>query len=205
MSHLSESELVDLLEGRGSRADQAHVGECESCRQGLEEWRQLLEDLRAVGSSQLERDELHRLRSLFRARGPVTSGCREWIARLMPSAEGPALAVRGGGAAPVELSAGPFHVAVQVRAMTQASGYTVHGQVFADPDSMEPCDEMSDGEPDLQGEVIMSAEQGAAGAMCTGEIDDLGEFSVRVPGAGRYRATLHLPLSRIVIEGLEIE
>ena len=189
VNHLLEDALLELLSGRGSAEQRQHLASCPRCRDELAAWQTLLDDLHAARDTTLAPAELHQLNALFRAFGPARRGCKEWIARLLQRPEQPALQVRGGTPVPMEHQAGPFHVAMQVRRSPTPANRTLIGQVFSD-----------EGE-EVEGEVVLSSD---SGVLSLAEIDDLGEFSIPVPAGGQYRATLLLPLSRIVIESLDI-
>lgn len=139
---------------------------------------------------EVEDHERHKLITLFRHRGPSTTGVREWLGRLIssPAAEAPALRAPG-GADVVEVEAGPYTVILEARPVGSGALVDVHGQVFGD----EPAGDGST--------VVLS--QGAA--VLSGPVDAFGEFDVRRLPAGSYRATWHLGDARIVVEDLRLE
>lgn len=184
--HLDDDRLINLLRDDADDADgHRHVAGCASCRTALELWRHRLEGLRALTAESVDDRELHRLRTLFRHRGPqseATAG--RWLARLVRSSVEPVPAFRGAAEARLlELEGGPLRVVLQL------AGSTLHGQVTSDADDVGA------------GTLVLSADDGTG---YTTELDDLGEFHLERLRPGRYHASWWTSAGRLETSDLEI-
>jgi len=187
VTHIHDDSILEILRGGGSDAQRDHMHQCAQCTRRLDQWQEIVTDLREVEAVPLDDAERHWLQALFRARGPVSQDCGEWVARLLRATATADAAIRGAAAGLSEHEAGPYQLTLNVR--TEGARYSVHGQVLADDDR------------DLIGEAILSDD---IGQVLPAPIDSFGEFSHQDLAPGRYRATLHLSDSRIVVEDLVV-
>jgi hypothetical protein len=149
----------------------------------------LFAGLRELEANALEPGELHLLRALFRARGPLPVGRSQLVARLLRTSPLTPVAVRAHALpALAELEAGPYHLTVEVSAMATGA-HRLYGQL------------LRDGEPAGPGEVVLTDLDG--NTACA-PLDDLGEFEVGRLAPGSYRAVLDVAYERIVVEPLAV-
>ena len=149
----------------------------------------LLAGLRELEANALEPGELHVLRALFRACGPLPEGRSQLVARLLRTVPLRPVAVRGQALPTMaELEAGPYHLTVEVSGGA-AGAHSMYGQL------------LRDGEPAGPGEIVLPDLDGRTSCAV---LDDLGEFELARLAPGSYRAVLDLARERIVVEPLAV-
>ena len=177
MDHMSEAQIIELLDGEIPAEAEAHLAVCESCRSCYQGWVDRIEALAEMNQASLDDTELHRLAVLYRQLGPGADRRPNWIARLVRSSRTAPAAVRGLASGEVmEYSAGDVGVMLRVGARSAARPTAdVVGQIETEDESVA-----------LGGTFWLSREGGAD--RCS-DVDEFGEFRLRGVKPGAYVGT----------------
>ena len=95
MDHLTEAQIIDLIEGEGPSEAEAHLAACSECRSAKRLWVERIEALREMSRESVDESELHRLKVLYRQLGPGEDRAPRWIASLVRSSAAAPAAARG--------------------------------------------------------------------------------------------------------------
>lgn len=191
MSHVSESQIIDLICGEDLAEAAEHLKSCRRCRDLNRTWMRRMESLRDLHREGLDDAELHNLRAMYRHLGPKPSLGTRWSAKLVRDSDAPLAAVRGTtSGAILEFSAGPYDVLFRIGTPSRRSTVAVYGQLTS-----------GEGAGDLAGSASFTAGDGTT-FIC--DVDQFGEFYLPDGTAGRYRVQLWIGDVIVEIEELQI-
>lgn len=191
MDHMTEAQIIDLIEGEGPSEAEAHLAGCEQCSSLRELWVERLEALREMSRETLDEKELHHLKVLFRQLGPGSKPVQRWIAELVRSSVAAPEAVRGLASGEImEYSAGPYTLMLRVGARGTRAAVSVVGQIASDDDDRKIGGTFALTPPD--GRVRMS------------DVDRFGEFNLPEVLPGSYRGTWWHGDQLMVVHNVEI-
>lgn len=194
MKHISEDQLVDLVDGETPSEVETHLDECDRCRSRVDTLARQLDDLRDIARESVDDAELHRLLVLFRRLGPAKrGGATDWLARLVRSSSSdPApAAVRGVASGQLmEYDGGSHTVLLRAGARGSRPTVTVVGQI-------EPTAESGE----LGGTFSLTDEDGH---VLVSDVDRFGEFQLDEVAPGRYSGAWWIGDRILVIPRIEI-
>ena len=191
MDHMTEAQIIDLVQGEDLPEVDAHLKECDQCRSLQQIWSERIDDLRALGRETLDDSEIHRLQVLFRHLGPSQSLGPRWIADLVRSSQTAPSAARGLVTGEImEYNAGPFNLMLQVGARGPHSQASVVGQIGTDDDDRPFGGTFS----------VISPE----GHERFSDVDEFGEFHLADLPAGSYRGLWWFEDQTLVVPSIEI-
>jgi hypothetical protein len=191
MDHLTEAEIIDLIEGDGSFEAESHIVGCSRCRSVQNLWVDRLEALREMSRETLDESELHRLRVLFRQLGPGQSRVPRLIAKLVrSSAAAPAMARGVASGEIMEYHAGPYTLMLRVGAQGSQSTVSVVGQIASVEEDRE-----------IGGTFALTPPNGR---VRLSDVDPFGEFNLTELAPGTYRGTWWFGDQLMVVHKVEI-
>jgi hypothetical protein len=191
MDHITEAQIIELLQGEGSAEAVTHLKTCARCRSLQQLWNERIEGLRALSRESLDDLEIHRLRVLYRHLGPSEDHLPRWIATLVRSSRTAPAAVRGLVSGEImEYSAGPFNIMLQVGNHGPQSKVTMVGQIGTTED-----------EPQIGGTFSVIS---AAGHERFSDVDEFGEFHLADLPVGSYRGTWWFEDQMLIVPSIEI-
>jgi hypothetical protein len=192
-SHISFAQVVDLVEGRLSVADQAqaqaHTAGCARCAAQFTWLARVIALMRADKGDDPPAQVVARAVDLFRMRGtldPVGVRQRRLAALHFDSwRTAPPLGVRGGARLDRQLLFNAEGCDVDVRIRRFGEVWAVAGQVLG---------------PDQSGQVTL---QGASSTL-QGVLNEMSEFTLSPVSPGTYTLIVQLPSVEVEINGLEV-
>ena len=191
MDHMTEEQIIDLIEGEGPPEAEAHIAGCLECRSVQRLWAERIEALREMSRENLDDSELHRLRVLYRQLGPGQNRTALWIARLVRSSAAAPAAARGVVSGQImEYNAGPYVLMLRVGAQGSRSAVSVIGQIA----SVEEVREIG-------GTFALTPPNGQ---IRLSDVDEFGEFSLVGVAPGSYRGTWWFGDQFMVVHDVEI-
>jgi anti-sigma factor RsiW len=191
MDHMTEEQIIDLIDGEGPPEAEAHLAECSKCSSVQRLWVDRIEALREMTRERLEESELHRLRVLFRQLGPGEGRAPRWIARLVRSSSAAPATARGLVSGQImEFNAGPYVLMLRVGAQGSRSTVSVTGQIAS---VEEDCE--------IGGTFALTPQNGRARLS---DVDQFGEFNVTEVEPGSYRGTWWFGDQLLVVHDVEI-
>jgi hypothetical protein len=191
MDHLTEAQIIDLIQGEDLPEADAHLKECERCRSLQRLWSDRMDDLRSLSRESLDDSEIHRLRVLYRHFGPTESRGRRWIAALVRSSHTAPGAARGLVSGEImEYSAGPFNLMLQIGAPGPHSQASMIGQIGTTEDDRGFGGTFS----------VISA----TGHERFSDVDEFGEFHLADLPVGRYRGTWWFEDQMLIVPSIQI-
>jgi len=191
MDHMTEGQIIDLIEGEGPTEATAHLADCSKCRSVQRLWIERIEALREMSRETLDDSELHHLKVLYRQLGPGRNRKARWIARLVRSSAAAPQAARGVVSGQImEYNAGPYVLMLRVGAQGSRSAVSVIGQIASIEEGCEIGGTFALTPPD--GRVRLS------------DVDQFGEFSLTEVEPGSYRGTWWFGDQIMVVHDVEI-
>lgn len=191
MDHMTETQIIDLIEGEGPTEAEAHIAGCAQCGSLRKLWEERLEALREMSRETLDDTELHHLKVLFRQLGPGRKPASRWIAKLVRSSVAAPAAVRGVASGEImEYSAGPYTLMLRVGARGTRPTVSVVGQIATVEEHRQIGGTFALTPPD--GRVRLS------------DVDRFGEFNVPEVSPGNYRGTWWFGDQLMVVHDVEI-
>ena len=191
MDHMSEGQIIDLIQGEGPSGAEDHIAQCSECRSVQHFWVERIDALREMSRESLDESELHRLRVLFRQLGPGQNRAPHWIAKLVRSSHSAPAAARGVASGEImEYSAGPFNVMFRVGARGSRSTVSVVGQIEAVEAGNEIGGSFSLVSPGMPERFS--------------DVDQFGEFHLPDVAPGSYRGTWWFEDQIMIVPEIEI-
>ena len=191
MDHMSEGQIIDLIQGEGPSDAEGHIAQCSECRSVQHLWVERIEALREMSRETLDDSELHHLRVLYRQLGPGQNRTALWIARLVRSSAAAPAAARGLVSGQImEYNAGPYVLMLRVGAQGSRSAVSVIGQIASVEEDRKIGGTFALTPPN--GQVLMS------------DVDEFGEFSLNGVVPGCYRGTWWFGDQFMVVHDVEI-
>lgn len=191
MDHLTEAQIIDLIDGEGPSGAEAHLEECSKCSSVQRLWISRIEALREMTQESLEESELHRLRVLFRQLGPGQDRAPRWIAQLVRSSSAAPVTARGLVSGQImEYDAGPYVLMLRVGAQGSRPTVSVTGQIASVEEDRE-----------VGGTFALTPQNGR---VRLSDVDQFGEFNVTEVEPGSYRGTWWFGDQLMVVHDVEI-
>jgi len=191
MDHLTEANIIDLIEGEASIEAEAHLAGCSDCRSRERLWADRIEALREMSRESVDESELHRLRVLYRQLGPGQDRAPRWIASLVRSSAATPAATRGVASGEIaEYVAGPYTLMLRVGARGTRPTVPVIGQIASvDEDRV------------IGGTFALTPPNGR---VRISDVDQFGEFNLPEVEPGSYRGTWWFGDQIMVVHNVEI-
>lgn len=191
MDHLTETHIIDLIEGEGSSEAEAHLADCSECRSERRLWVERIEALREMSRESVDDSELHRLKVLYRQLGPGQDRAPRWIAMLVRSSAAAPAAARGVASGEImEYNAGPYSLMLRVGAKGSRSAVSVIGQIASNEQDRE-----------IGGTFALTPPNGR---VRLSDVDQFGEFNLPEVAPGSYRGTWWFGDQIMVVHNVEI-
>ena len=191
MDHMTEAQIIDLIEGEGPTGADSHIEDCPRCRSVRNLWIERLEALREMNRETLDESELHLLRVLFRQLGPGQNQVQRWIAKLVRSSAAAPAAVRGVASGEImKYSAGPYTLMLRVGAQRSRSTVSVVGQIASVKEDRQ-----------IGGTFVLTPPNGR---VRLSDVDQYGEFNLTEVSPGSYRGTWWFGDQLMVVHEVEI-
>jgi len=191
MNHLTEAQIIDLIEGEGSSEAEAHLAGCSKCRSEKQLWVERVEALREMSRESVDESELHHLKVLYRQLGPGQDRVPRWIASLVRSSAAAPAAARGVASGEImEYNAGPYTLMLRVGAQGSRSTVSVIGQIA----SIEQ-------DRNIGGTFALTPPNGQ---VRLSDVDQFGEFNLPEVAPGSYRGAWWFGDQIMVVHDVEI-